>query len=175
MRWKKAEEEEAKKKAKAAIEAARTLAIEQAKATIEAARVSAFEQVSVENQQAINPPPFDFDNPHTWEKCNRAIMDDGMPLPMPKDQHPSMEEIRQALITTTKQMFLSDKTKVKASTVKNRVKNELQLERFFFRKNGWEERADLIIVTAFRGAWVSLQPRRQRRAPYRLGRWTSIN
>ncbi|KAF7875258.1 hypothetical protein EAF04_002430 [Stromatinia cepivora] len=141
LRYKKAEEDEARK---------------QAEAAEETARVAAAEQEAAKLQQAANQPPFDFDNPATWKNCNRTITDDGMPVSMSRAHIPDMEEIRQALITTTTQMFHIDKLKATASTIKLRVKNQLQLERDFFRKNGWEERADMIIVRAFQEAWVRI-------------------
>ncbi|KAJ8064266.1 hypothetical protein OCU04_006612 [Sclerotinia nivalis] len=161
LRYKKAEEDEARKQAEAAEEAAR----------VAAAKL----QQEAQLQQAASQPPFDFDNPDTWKNCNRTITDDGMPVSMSRAHVPGMEEIRQALITTTTEMFHIDKLKATASTIKLRVKNQLHLERDFFRKNGWAERADMIIMMAFQEAWVSLQPSTESRPQYRRGLWTTIN
>ncbi|EDN98392.1 predicted protein [Sclerotinia sclerotiorum 1980 UF-70] len=145
LRCKKAEEDEARKQAEAAEEITRVAAAEQ-----EAAKLHQEAQI----QQIANQPPFDFDNPATWKNCNRTITDDGMPVSTSRAHVPDMEEIRQALITTTTEMFHIDKLKATASTIKLKVRNHLHLERDFFSKNGWAERADMIIMRAFQEAWV---------------------
>ncbi|KAI9646455.1 hypothetical protein NHQ30_004447 [Ciborinia camelliae] len=163
LRHKKAEEDEAMKQIEV---------MKQAEAIAEAARAAAVEQAALHHQEAADQLPFDFDDPATWENCDRAIANDGI-LP-PNAREPDMEEVRQALIAATKQLYLTDKHYAKASTIKRRVKKHLQLKNDFFNENGWLERADLIIRMAFQDAWVSLQPSTTGRPQYRRGPWTTI-
>ncbi|KAF7885347.1 uncharacterized protein EAF01_011412 [Botrytis porri] len=168
LRCQKADEEEARKKAEAVMEVARIAAIQQAafeakvQAELEAesqAKAAAESQAKAEeeaqNQQAISQFPINSDDSASLESCKRVVNDGNMPASMSIFQAPGMEEIRQALITTTNQMYLSNKQTVKASAVKRRVRKQLQLDKNFFEENGWPKRCDIIILEAFKEAWHS--------------------
>ncbi|KAF5875751.1 uncharacterized protein Bfra_011513 [Botrytis fragariae] len=168
LRHQKAGEEEARKQAEAVVEAARITAIKKAefKAKVQAeyeaesqAKAAAESQAKVEEeaqlQQATSQLPFNSDDSVSPESCKRAISNGSMPEPMSRFQAPGMEEIRQALITTTNQMYLSHKRTAKASMIKRRVRKEFQLGKNFFEENDWPKRCDIIILRAFKEAWGS--------------------
>ncbi|KAA8573247.1 hypothetical protein EYC84_003741 [Monilinia fructicola] len=67
---------------------------------------------------------------------------------------PEMYVIREALIAVTKQMFLADKYGAKASTIRLMVREQLQLPKGFFKKNGWPQRSNIIIFEAFSDARI---------------------
>lgn len=170
MRCQKAEEEEARNQAEAVVEAARMAAIKKAEfeakvqAELEAesqAKAAAESQAKEEEearlQQAANRFPFNSDDSAGLQCCKRAISDGSLSVPMSRFQAPDMEEIRQALITTTNLLYLSHKQTATASMIKRRVRKQLQLGKNFFKENGWPRRCDIIILEAFKEAWVSLQ------------------
>lgn len=171
LRHHKAKEDEVLRQAEAAAEAVRE-AVSQEAARQEATHREAIRQEAA-IQEAANQTPFDFDDPTTWENCNRTITNDGMPPP--RARIPDMEEIRQALIVTTGQIFRTHKTVARASTIKKRVRKQFRLDSDFFTRNGWKERADLIILRAFSDAWVSPQPSTRSRPERRRGLWTTVN
>ncbi|KAF7867101.1 uncharacterized protein EAF02_009887 [Botrytis sinoallii] len=168
LRCQKAEADEARKQAEAAVEAARIAAIQKAEfeakvaVEIEAeaqAKAAAESQAEAEEeaqlQQAASQFPFNSDDSASLESCKQAISDGSMPVPMSRFQTPGMEEIRQALITTTNQMYLSHKQTAKASMIKRRVRKQLNLSQNFFEENGWPKRCEIIILRAFNEAWSS--------------------
>ncbi|KAF7957276.1 hypothetical protein EAE96_002863 [Botrytis aclada] len=180
LRHQKAEEEEARKQAEAAVEAARRAALEKAESEVASqvetevesgakvqAELEAGSQVKIEAdsqtrgqeearlQQATSQIPFDFDETTTWKNSKRAITEENMPSPRSAVQAPDMEEIRVALMNTTNQMYLTNKQTVKASAIKRRVRKQLQLDKNFFEENGWPQRCDIIIMSAFKEAWIS--------------------
>ncbi|THV55461.1 hypothetical protein BGAL_0008g00480 [Botrytis galanthina] len=169
LRCQKAEEEEARKQAEAVVEAARMAAIKKAEfeakvqAELEAepqAKAAAESQAKAEEearlQQAANQFPFNSDDSAGLQCYKRAISDGSLPVLMSRFQAPGMEEIRQALITTTNLLYLSHKQTAKASMIKRRVRKQLQLGKNFFEENGWPRRCDIIILEAFKEAWNSL-------------------
>ncbi|TGO47361.1 hypothetical protein BCON_0281g00060 [Botryotinia convoluta] len=102
-----------------------------------AAKSQAKAEEEAQLQQAASQFPFNSDNPASLESCKEAISDGGMPVSMSRLQASGMEEIRQALITTTNQMYLSHKQTAKASMIKRRVRKQFQLDNNFFQKNGF--------------------------------------
>ena len=163
MRYQKGEEEESRKQAAAVVEAARITAINEAES-----REKAEEEAQL--QQADSKIPFNSDDTTCQESCKRAISDGDVPVPMSRPQAPGMAEIRQALITTTNQMYLSHKQTAKASMIKRRVRKQLQLDKNFFEENGWPKRCDVIILWAFKEARVS-----RCRAQFYKWVWTTLN
>ncbi|TGO63339.1 hypothetical protein BOTNAR_0101g00110 [Botryotinia narcissicola] len=170
LRHQKAKEEEERKQAVAVIEAAQRAAFEKAESEVKLqAELEARLQVKIEAesqtkaqeetqlQQITSQVLVDLNDKITRNQCKRAVTDDSMPLPLSRVQAPDMEEIRLALITTTNQMYLSNKQTVKACAIKRRVRKQLQLDKNFFEENGWPKRCDIIILEAFKEAWVSLQ------------------
>ncbi|TEY45830.1 hypothetical protein BOTCAL_0327g00100 [Botryotinia calthae] len=149
LRHQKAEEDKAGKQAEAAMEAARMAEMGKAEREVEY-------QVKVEEEaqlhQVASEVPFNSDDTTSQESCKWAINNGGLPVPMSKFQAPDMEEIRQALITTTNQMYLSHKQTAKASMIKRRVRKQLQLDKNFFEENDWPKRCDIIILWAFKEA-----------------------
>ncbi|TGO40563.1 hypothetical protein BHYA_0035g00370 [Botrytis hyacinthi] len=166
LRCQKAEEEEARKQAEAVLEAARIAAIQKAEfeaklqAELEAesqAKAAAESQAKADEearlQQAASQFPFNSDDSVSLGSCKWAVSDGNMPIPMSRFQAPGMEEIRQALITTTNLMYFSHKQTAKASMIKRQVRKQLQLGKNFFEENGWSRRCDIIILKAFKEAW----------------------
>ncbi|KAF7903911.1 hypothetical protein EAF00_001245 [Botryotinia globosa] len=170
LRHQKAKEEEARKQAEVVLEAGRRAAFEKAEFEVKLqSELEARIQGKIETesqtkaqgetqlQQVTSQILVDLNDNTTRNNCEGAFTDDGMPLPLSRVQAPDMEEIRQALITTTNQMYLSNKQTVKACAIKRRVRKQLQLHENFFGENGWPKRCDIIILEAFKEAWVSLQ------------------
>ncbi|KAF7917070.1 hypothetical protein EAE99_009399 [Botrytis elliptica] len=168
LRCQKAEEEETRKQAEATVEAERIAATQkvefeakvQAELEAEAqAKAAAESQAKAEEeaqlQQAASQIPFNSDDSASLENCKQAISDRSMTAPMSRFQAPDMEEIRQALITTTNQMYISHKQTAKASMIKRRVRKQLNLGQNFFEENGWPKRCEIIILRAFNEAWSS--------------------
>ncbi|KAF7926052.1 uncharacterized protein EAE97_010352 [Botrytis byssoidea] len=167
LRHQKAKEEEARKQAEAVIEAAQRAAFEKAESEVKLqAELEARLQVKIEAesqtkaqetqpQQVASHTLVDLNENITRNNCKRAFTDDGMPLPLSRVQAPDMEEIRVALITTTNQMYVSNKQTVKACAIKRRVRKQLQLDKNFFEENGWPKRCEIIILEAFKEAWCS--------------------
>lgn len=150
LRQKKADEDKAKKQAEEAAESARVTT------TI---RPNTKSEHDIDDNSALN--------------CE--ILNDFTVMTLRRRPDPEMHVIREALIATTKTLFLADKLGLRASTVRRQVRAQLQLRKGFFDQNGWPRRTDIIIMEAYREARVSLLPGGTVRSEFKRHGWTTVN